>query len=1123
MRTFLEITFFCLIGSAAAWAQSTAQIHGTVQDSTGAAVPGAEVKATQTATNTVRTINSGADGGYVLTNLPLGPYQVEVSKQGFTKYVQSGIVLQVGSDPLVDVALKIGAVTEQVNVEANATLVETRNSGVSSVIETERILELPLNGRQPTDLITLSGAAVVIANQTGRGIFGVPQVSVAGGVTYGVGYSLDGANHFNYVYASTNMMPFPDALQEFKVDISGVSAQQGSYASVSAVTKSGTNQFHGDAFEFVRNRSFNARNTFQPVRDTLKRNQFGGTLGGPIKKDKVFFFGGYQGTTVRATYPATATVPTPQMLAGDWTTVASPACGGKTLTGGVFSGNKIDPKQFDQPALNIINRVLASSTSTPPNQCGQVNYGAIFSENDYQLLGRVDYQLGDKNTLFGRYMVYHVNIAPDSDLSKNLLITANSNNASYAGTENLMQAAVLGDTYVISPTMVNSLRLSSTRAWYTNHTGDFFSFCDVGISVYCGYAPHQMTLRLGSAFALTGGLGNGAVTGGQNFNLNEDVSWIKGAHQFSFGANPRLDYYHDTDLFFGMVQINGSSNVTGNFLGDFLTGNVASISQAKPLYVYAKQVGMTLYATDTWKVSQKLTVTYGVRWEPWLPETILSGQSAAFDRDRFKQNLVSTVRPTAPPGFTYPGDPGFPNGLKGSYNNWKQFAPRVGIAWDPKGDGKTSIRASWGLSYSNTGPHHRDDQVQNPPFSTLVPAQVAQGASGKLGSLDNPWSLLPNGNPFPVAPGTFPAYADYTALPYHLPSPYLSSWNFSIQRQFGTSWLASASYIGSETTHLWTLQGPNYAILLPCATGVVADCNTLNNTNQRRILNLANPNVKIGQMVVVEPGGTSSYHGLLLNGQHRLSNNFSLQVNYTWSHCISDFDANPTMTGGAGEGSYTSPLNRRFDRGACNSDRRYVLNLTAVAQVPKFGNRVLRIAASGWQIAPIWRRSSGQPLNIVAGSDRARNGVQDFIKGPQFQRANCAAGVDPYGSTERFGQYLNPLAFSQPDVGTLGTCAYNSLTAPNAWSFDLALSKIFQIRERQRIEIRAEAFNVTNTYRPGFCNIASNYCGFLATPLTNGQVTWNSAFTTLSNSSGFGKIVTSMDPRIMQFALKYVF
>ena len=330
------------------------------------------------------------------------------------------------------------------------------------------------------------------------------------------------------------------------------------------------------------------------------------------------------------------------------------------------------------------------------------------------------------------------------------------------------------------------------------------------------------------------------------------------------------------------------------------------------------------------------------------------------------------------------------------------------------------------MSYSNTGPHHRDDQVQNAPFLNLTAPTVPQGSGGRLGSLDNPWSALPAGNPFPAAFGTFSPFADYTALPYHLPSPYLITWNLSVQRQIGTNWLVSASYIGSHTTHLWTLQPTNYAVLVPntagtplgtCPAGVTAGCNSLSNTNQRRILNLANPKAQIGNMVQIDPSGTGSYNGMLLSAQHRFSRSFSVQTNYTWSHCISDFDPNPTMQGGAGEGTWTDPHNRRFDRGACNADRRNVFNLTGVAQVPKFSSRPLRMIASGWQIAPIFRRQTGQPLNIIEGSDRALEGIQDFLKGVQFQRANCLSGVDPYGSTSGNTLYLNPAAFSQPALG----------------------------------------------------------------------------------------------------------
>jgi hypothetical protein len=1128
MRTIFKSILLSLISCAAIWAQATAQMHGKVQDASGAGVPGVEVKATQTDTNTVRTANSEADGGFLLTNLPLGPYKIEVSKEGFTKYVQSGIVLQVGSDPLVDVPLKVGAVTEQVTVEANANLVETRSSGVSSVMETERILELPLNGRQPTDLISLTGGTVSLGNSTGvRGPIGTPTISVAGGLTYGVGYLLDGANFYNYNGATSNMFPFPDALQEFKVDVSGMNATQGSYASVSAVIKSGTNQFHGDAFEFIRNGDLDARNLFAPVRDNLKRNQFGGTIGGPIKKDKLFFFFGYQGTTDRSTQIESASIPTAQMLAGNWTAYESPACNGgvqKTLGGGIFVNNTINPSQYDPAALNIINRVVASAPAA--NACGIVEYQQPTSENDNQFVTRADYQATQNNTIFARYFYYHTNVLPASELTQDLLASTTP------GSLNTQQSFVVGDTYIISPTMVNSFRIYTTRMYYDNvepSSSNAFSGCEVGINMYCGYAPGQLLLRVSGAFTLGQSLGNGAVTIGQNFGLSEDLSWVKGAHQLNFGVTPRLDQYRDTDVYFAQGQISGGSEgVTGTALGDFLTGNVGSITQSLPNYEYATQWGMTMYATDTWKMTPRLTFTAGVRWEPWFPENMLSGQTANFSLANFYAGKSSTVFPNSPPGFSYPGDPGFPNGKEGMYDDWRNFAPRLGIAWDPKGDGRTSIRASWGLAYGEVGPRLRDDQVQDAPFLDSTAGTVPLG-HGVLGGLDNPWSGTTGGNPFPAVPGTFSPYAVYMVLPSHLPAPTTGTWNVSIQRQIATNWLVSASYIGSETYHLYNEQPINYAVLVPnvdgtalgtCPAGVTTGCDSTSNTNQRRILNLIDPSAQIGNMELLSPTGTASYNGLVLNVQHRFARSFSVQSNYTYSHCISDYDPDPTMSNGGGYNEWTNPLDRRFDRGACDSDRRYVFNLTAVAQVPKFENKALRMVASGWQLAPIYKSQSGQPLDIIAGTDVAENGSLDNVKNNQIQRASCLS--NPYGSSAPDAQYLISSAFAQPAIGTLGTCAYNSMTAPRTWLFNVALSRTFQIRERQRIEVRAEAYNLTNSYQPGQC--AGNSCQFLPQSGTLSGIgpTASSGFTQL-NGATFGKILSAMDPRIMQFSMKYTF
>jgi hypothetical protein len=353
---------FGLLFASAVWAQ-TSQINGSIKDSSGLAIPGAAIKATQTATGVVRTTISGADGGYVIPNLPIGPYLVEVTKEGFSKYAQTGIVLQVDTNPTVDISLRVGAVTEQVTVEADAAQVESRSTAIGQVVTNQQVAEMPLNGRDPHELIFLAG----MANYPGAGsmnsIRNYPTVvvSVAGGNGDGVSYLLDGSIWQDPYNSLSLPLPFPDALQEFKVETSAMPAQYGFHATatVNAVTKSGTNEFHGDLFEFVRNGDLNARDFFATKRDTLKRNQFGGVIGGPIKKDKLFFFGGYQRTSLRSDgVQNTDFIPTSASLAGDFTALASPACNnGKqvTLPSSLgFVNNQISPALLSSVAVNVV-------------------------------------------------------------------------------------------------------------------------------------------------------------------------------------------------------------------------------------------------------------------------------------------------------------------------------------------------------------------------------------------------------------------------------------------------------------------------------------------------------------------------------------------------------------------------------------------------------------------------------------------------------------------------------------------------------------------------------------------------------------------------------------------------
>jgi len=418
-RVFLIFLMLCLAATAA-WAQSTAQINGTVTDASGAAVPGAEVKATQTATGVARTVSSGAAGEFVLSNLDPGPYSLEVSKQGFSKFVQNGINLAVADNPNIPVALNVGNVDQQIEVQANAAMVETQNAGVSQVMENTRILDLPLNGRNPADLIQLAGGAVNLgttsnaSSRSMQGVLGGEGYSIAGGQTSSVAYMLDWALH-NNAYDNLNMpLPFPDALQEFKLETSALTAQNGIHGggTINAVTKSGTNAFHGDAFEFIRNTDLDATNPFAAVAngkrlgDGLKRNQFGGVIGGPIKKNKLFFFAGVEGTTTRQQPASVAEyVFTPQELAGDFSTEASTACQTKNITlGAPFETLNGKPNQLPLSLMSPAALKIDAKLPATSDPCGKVIYVSPVIQNEYQIVSKGDYHLSDKHTMFLRYV-----------------------------------------------------------------------------------------------------------------------------------------------------------------------------------------------------------------------------------------------------------------------------------------------------------------------------------------------------------------------------------------------------------------------------------------------------------------------------------------------------------------------------------------------------------------------------------------------------------------------------------------------------------------------------------------------------------------------------------------------
>src|SRR5262245_47738919 len=592
-RVFI-VLLLSFLSCASVWAQATAQISGTVKDQTGAVLPGVEVTATQTETGVTRQSVTNETGSFVFSNLPIGPYKVEAALSGFRTFVQTGIVLQVNASPVINPVLEVGQVSEQVEVQADAALVETRSSSVGLVIDNQRIRELPLNGRNLGDLITLSGAAVQTGSVTGRLTSG-QQISIGGGVPTGTDYSLDGANHINFLTGVGLDLPFPDATQEFKVETGGLSANRGSSSAVAAVTKSGTNEFHGDLFEFLRNDLFNARQYLSTTKSTLKRNQYGGTIGGPVVKNRLFFFAGYQGTKLRSDPTNTQSfVPTAAMLAGDWTAFASPSCNagvqrvlrapfvqGPATPGGVTY--TINPALYSKVALYITDKVLASMPEQP-DRCGLVTYGGAISKQDnWQFVSKVDWQKSDKHAIFGRSLLTAQYFPNGLSLTKNLL------RSGAIGTDALSQSYTLGDTYLIGTNTVQAFRMSVMRISNWQIGNIFVSLCDAGAtSFYCGNTPTWI-----SGTTITGGFGFGSNFGGADkahwpywnpfsAQANDDVSIVRGLHQLSFGGGALYGRMIEQARFADGGQLTFNGSATGIGLGDFLTGRLSTLFQGQP-------------------------------------------------------------------------------------------------------------------------------------------------------------------------------------------------------------------------------------------------------------------------------------------------------------------------------------------------------------------------------------------------------------------------------------------------------------------------------------------------------------------------------------------------------------
>ena len=1112
MRT-LVFTILGLAALSGLVRAQTSQISGIIRDPSGSAIPGAAIKGTQTATGVTRETTSGTDGGYVFPDLPIGPYQLEVSKEGFTKYVQTGIVLQVATNPTINVSLQVGAVSEQVVVQADATQVETRTTAIGSVVTNQQVLEMPLNGRDPHELIFLAGMANFPGAGSYNSIRNYPTVviSVAGGNADGITFLLDGSMWMDPHNNLSMPLPFPDALQEFKVETSTMPAQYGFLptATVNAVTKSGTNEYHGDLFEFVRNGDLNARDFFASARDSLKRNQFGGVIGGPVLprfRDKLFFFAGVQKTSLRsAPTQNTAFIPTPVSLAGDFTALASPACNnGKQVMLPAslgFANNVISPALLNPVAVNIAKTL---PVSTDP--CGRTLYGLVANQDEYLAVGRLDWQINAKNSFFGRYSLGDLTVGSTYDGKNPLSI----NNYGYHDYD---YGVTLGDTYLFSSNVVSSFRLGITRTNIVKLVDNYQPWSAFGANVST-LAGNVIAVAATGAFSVGGASASpGDQHSGPMPAISEDISWVKGPHQFGFGGTiyKQVHNYWSGVNAVGTASFNGQT--TGLVLGDFLLGRPNTFSQGTIYGYYNRQFYDAVYAQDTWKISSRLTINYGLRWEPYLSAYNNDGEEESFDPALFAAGVRSQVFTNAPPGLIFPGDPQYTSGKYRNGPVWDKFYPRFGVAWDPQGKGQMTIRAAYGM-YG-----YRGGNIQG--ATILFDAPFGNNISVSGANLTNPWANYPGGNPLVslaslqgigVYSHDIPFFPASTYLFSHLSDfhpMYVNQWNLSIQKQVGKGWLLTANYLGSNTIHLVSSENINPAVFLglgPCtiqtASGPVdyPVCSTTANQQNRRLLSLANP--AIGQyyssLGFIDDGGTAEYSGLFVSAKKQMSQGVSAQANYTWSHCINDpYSSNP------GSGGAAPPSDRRQFRSNCiGNDLRQQLVLNLVATTPQFSNRALRIVGSNWQVAPILEIKSAQFLSVYAGVDQALTTVAS-------QPPNLTA-LNPYPSNQTIGHWINASAFATATPGSYGNLGYNNLKGPGIFQLNLALSRNFPIHERKLIQLRAEAFNLPNhlnaTFGPGG-SITLNSSNF-------GQITQD-----ISGNNG----LQAGDYRVVQLAMKFVF